>query len=82
MLPTLRIWVLKGGKKLPLSKPYTLVGDVHPENYAGGMLDPVSCAQRVLSQKLIRVPQTTYVIHKKRYFIVSSIFLHQSLYLC
>lgn len=41
ILPSLRLWVLEGGTDTPLSDPYTLVSEIRPSNYDGGMLDGV-----------------------------------------
>lgn len=42
MLPTLRVYVLKGGKENPLSADYEMLDAIIPPNFNAGMLDAVS----------------------------------------
>jgi GH43 family beta-xylosidase len=39
MLPTLRVYVLQGGKENPLSSDYKILDAIVPPNYNAGMLD-------------------------------------------
>jgi GH43 family beta-xylosidase len=41
MLPTLRVYVLQGGKENPLSSDYKILDAIVPPNYNAGMLDAV-----------------------------------------